>query len=161
MTPKAPNAAQESQTPLPYTPVMGPDRLTWRYTVAGNGSLTGMTTHLWIRVTQPLVNLAVAGVDCTWSMGILKDSPRGSVSAPAGCIVDPPGSIPAGDRELVFTPSFNFNAEQARLEPGDVVQLDAYRQAAGQAQGGDVLVLAGTAQFDSRIEFAQLDEPVP
>lgn len=127
----------------------------WAYKVAGNSSVTSAEIHVWIEITDTLVQPVnpFQGQSCTWVARL----ELGADGEPhTGCIAEPPGPINPGTKELVF----QLVGLDAELEANETIVFTFRRAAFSASPEDSVMVLSGSAEHDSRLVLKGLKEVV-
>ncbi|MEK6975402.1 MAG: hypothetical protein AABY18_03560 [Candidatus Thermoplasmatota archaeon] len=162
MAPAIPAGSSESSTPTDqgFGPGGGGQDGTsaeWTYVMTAASNVTSAEVHLWIEITDTLVqqpNLDPLAQACTWRLSLQ----LGADSQPiVGCLNEPLGPINPDTRELVF----NLVGVAAELEVNETVTLSFRRNAFSASSENSVFVLSGTEAHDSRASLKGLKEPVP
>lgn len=136
----------------------GPTAL-WTYQVAGYSNVTSAEVHVWVEILDTLLPFPpnpfnMGQQQCTWMVRL----ELGADAEPHfGCLVEPPGPVSPGTRELVF----DLVGLDAELEANETVTFTFQRAAFSPSPEDSVLVLSGTQERDSRIVLAGLKEPLP
>lgn len=112
---------------------------------------------LWVDVQGPAFNDPRA--PCFWSVviGYTVESPQGFASQTGSvCAGNEPAQVPEGPRLLTFP----FGFPDMDVPEGATVFLQVFGGLAPQPPGTEVVVLAGSAEFDSQATFQGVLFPV-
>lgn len=166
MAPALPSGSSETSTPTDGGFGGGPGgggqegpQAEWTYQVTANSTVTSAEVHVWIEITDtlapsPFQNPFDQGQQCTWLV-VLEMGADGEPET--GCLVEPPGPINPGTKELVF----DVVGIGAEMEAGETITLSFHRNAFSASAENSVFVLSGSEAHDSRAVLNGLEEPVP
>ena len=162
MSTAAPKGSTDISTPVPASNFgggggggMGPPDAEWMYNVAKGQNVTGGEVHIWIEITETLVQTSnPARPDCAWIASLNVGS---SYEAPIACLMEPPGPINPGIKELVFS----FTAEgPVPLESNETISMQFERNPFSLSQNTPVNVLSGTKEHDSYVKLVGMKEVI-
>lgn len=130
----------------------------WSYSLAQGANLSRGEVHLWIEITETLVNSPLnfppGEPPCTWFI-ILELGADNDADVP--CLSEQPGPINPMTKELVFS----FTATSTvPLQANETISLRFGRSAFGPSTNPSVYVLSGSVDHDSRIQLNGLKEIV-
>ncbi|MEK6984880.1 MAG: hypothetical protein AABX89_00650 [Candidatus Thermoplasmatota archaeon] len=162
-----PTGVEPNQTELPASSGAGfggADAF-WTYALRSNGRLSAFDATIWVRVVDQLVGLPEGEPSCPWSLQAAVRSPDdqggqdpdkvfygGVCSGPGGPTVAP------GDYELSF--SATAPDGEGAFVAGDTLFVTVGRSLTSPTPNTSAFVLTGAKDFDSRITFSGLKEPV-
>lgn len=164
MTTAVPEGTTDISTPVPASGFgggggggggMGPPDAEWIYTLGQDQTVTGGEIHIWIEITETLVqpvNPFPGSQNCSWFVNLdvgISNSPD------IACIAEPLGPINPVVKELVF----EFTTDGAITVGGnETITLQFGRTPFSLSQNTPVNVLSGSKDHDSFVTLTGLNE---
>lgn len=129
----------------------------WSYRLSGDGELTGLEAHFWMRIDRQVVNSGAAPGACAWALWVEVLDPAGEIQfGTRPCVTDDP-VLPAGDHEVVFDIPFQG---PVAVGPGWTLGVGLDIGPFDPAAPGAIRLASGTPELDSRLVWTGLAEPV-
>ena len=128
----------------------------WTYKVQAPTNLTGGEVHVWIQITDTLVQFPDPRPDggCTWFLTLELGADS---EVDVGCLTEPPGPINPGTKELIFP---ILSTDGYEMEANETILVRFDRAAFSASPENSVFVLSGSVDHDSRITLRGLKEPI-
>jgi hypothetical protein len=159
----APTGDETIETPLPFGLALegvGDGSQDWEHVAASQGTLDQVSARVWVRLTQPTATFG-EGPLCQIAIVVVVfevDDTNGVGQSETLC-----GRLPVltqpGDYEFELGPVGFETAVPYR--PGMRFQVEVGRYSIGAGVGDPVLLLSGSAEFDSYVRLHGLAEVVP